>query len=326
MGKSAGVRAIAKEEKRLEKERKRRIELANKMLIPAGKKTLEALGLISFDPNGVFRLVGNRWIRVFKVEGNIPQLARIALDLSGRIRIVWHLGEESGRATCHLSLIETGEIYEEVRQLMSKDEELMKEAVRLMPLSVDDVMNHISEEFGQSIRFSYASYVRGNKDWKKECFLEVHEGVDSFSVGRCYGEAFYALSYPSILKGGFLKRLGELGCQMYVCVDVNSLTTEEQLDFNRAIEKRYNRRLPAIAEEDYLNASLSIVILCDSDDAREIIEKTVVSLANGYEIMLTPSFHEQRSVAESAISLGLLDKKIMRNVKVDVADMLMGGE
>ena len=52
----------------------------------------------------------------------------------------------------------------------------------------------------------------------------------------------------------------------------------------------------------------------------------MVSLANGYEIMLTPSFHEQRSVAESAISLGLLDKKIMRNVKVDVADMLMGGE
>lgn len=187
-------------------------------------------------------------------------------------------------------------------------------------------MNHILEEFGQSIRFSYASYVRGNKDWKKECFLSIAEGVENFSVGRNYGEAFNALSYPSILKSGFIKRLCELGCQMYVCVDVNSLTTEEQLDFNLNLEKRYNRRLPASIEEDYLNISLSIVLLCDSDDAREIIEKTVISLANGYEIMLSPSFHEQRSVAESVISFGLLDKKIMRNVNVDVADMLLGGE
>lgn len=326
MGRSAGVRAIAKEEKRLEKERKRRIELANKMLIPTGKKTLETLGLISFDPSGVFRLTDNRYLKVFCVEGNIPQLAREASELSGRIRIVWHLGEESGRATCHLSLIETGEIYEEVRQLMSKDEELMKEVVRLTPLSVDDVMNHICEEFGQSIRFSYASYVRGNKDWKKECFLEINEDADRFKVGRLYGEAFSALSYPSILKGGFLERLGELGCQMYVCVDLNSLKADEQLDFNLNLEKRYNRRLPAIAEEDFLNVSLSLVILCDSDDAREIIEKTIISLANGYDIMLAPSFHEQKRVAESAISLGLLDKKIMRNVKVDVADMLLGGD
>ena len=98
MAKNAGMRAIAKEEKRLEKERKRRIELANKMLIPVGKKTMETLGLISFDPNGVFRFSQNRWIRVFKAEGNISQLAGIALDLSGRIRIrtpvrqpvVWH--------------------------------------------------------------------------------------------------------------------------------------------------------------------------------------------------------------------------------------------
>lgn len=105
MAKNAGMRAIAKEEKRLEKERKRRIELANKMLIPVGKKTMETLGLISFDPNGVFRFSQNRWIRVFKAEGNISQLAGIALDLFGRIRIVWHVGEDGGRDTCHLMIL-----------------------------------------------------------------------------------------------------------------------------------------------------------------------------------------------------------------------------
>ena len=325
MAKNAGMRAIAKEEKRLEKERKRRIELANKMLIPVGKKTMETLGLISFDPNGVFRFSQNRWIRVFKAEGNISQLAGIALDLSGRIRIVWHVGEDGGRDTCHLSLIETGEIYEEVRQLMSRDEESIKEAVRLTPLSVDEVMNHISEMFGQSIRFSYASYVRGNKDWKKECFLEVEEEVNKFRVGRCYGEAFSALSYPSIPKDGFADKLKDLGCQMFVCLDLNSLTAQEQMDFSRAIEKRYNRRLPVVAEEDYLNVSYSLVVLCDSDDARDIIEKTIISLANGYDFILSSSFYEQKKVAESVFSLGLLDSKIMRNVKVDVVESLMGG-
>ena len=325
MARSAGVKVIAKEEKRMEKERRRRIELANKMLIPVSKKTMETLGLISFDPNGVFRLTENRWMSVFVIEGEPKALASIAAKLSGRIRIVWHFREDGGRETCHLVLMETGEIYEEVRQLMSKDEELLKEAVRMTPLSVDEVMNQIGEKFGQSIRFSYASYVRGNKDWKKECFLEITEEADRFLVGRLYGEAFHALSYPSIIKDGVIHRLGNLGCQAYISLDMNSLTTEEELDFNRAIEKRYNRRLSADAGNEYLNVSLSIVILCDSDDARKIIEKTVISIANGYELMLTPSFHEQRKVAESVISFGLIDKKIMRNVAVDVTDGLMGG-
>ena len=326
MAKNAGVRAIAKEEKRLEKERKRQVELANKMLIPVSKKTTETLGLISFDPSGVFRLMENRWMRVFRVSGNIKALASIAPKLSGRIRIVWHLGEDGGRATCHMILMENGEIYEEVRQLMSKDEELIRGAVNIAALNVDEVMNHISGKFGQNIRFSYASYVRGNKDWKKECFLEINEEAEKFTVGRLYGEAFYALSYPSILKEGFIESLRGLGCQMYVCLDVNSLTTEEQLDFNRAIEKRYNKRLPQATDMDYLNVSLSLVIMCDSDDAREIIKKTVMALANGYDIMLTPSFYEQKKVTESVMSLALIDSKIMRNVKVDVVGSLMGGD
>ena len=43
MAKNVGVRAILKEEKRLEKERKRQVELANKMLIPVSKKTTEGV-------------------------------------------------------------------------------------------------------------------------------------------------------------------------------------------------------------------------------------------------------------------------------------------
>jgi len=51
---SAGERAIAKEMRREEKERKKRIREANKMLIPVSKKTEESLNLVSFDPSGAF--------------------------------------------------------------------------------------------------------------------------------------------------------------------------------------------------------------------------------------------------------------------------------
>ena len=45
MAKNACVRAIAKEEKPLEKERKKQVELANKMLILVSKKNLKLLVL-----------------------------------------------------------------------------------------------------------------------------------------------------------------------------------------------------------------------------------------------------------------------------------------
>ena len=325
MAKNAGMKAIAKEEKRREKERKRQVELANKMLIPSGKKTLETLGIISFDPTGVFRLTENRWIKIFSLDGDISLLACKMQSISGRIRIVKNHREDGGRATCHMTLMENGEIYEEVRHLMAKDEELIKEVVRITPLCVDEVMQSIIESFGQNIRFSYASYVRGNKDWKKECFLEIEEEATSFRVGRVYGEVFSAISYPSIISDWFIERFEKLGCETYFCLDMKSLSQEEQLDFNRALEKRYNRRISTTGG-DYLNISLTLMVLCDSDDAREIIEKTVIALANSYGIMLTSSFHEQKTKAESILSFGLLDSKIMRNVQVEVLETLMGGE
>ena len=43
-------------------------------------------------------------------------------------------------------------------------------------------------------------------------------------------------------------------------------------------------------------------------------------------MVITPSFHMQRKVAESVLSMGLLDYKIMRNVGLEIAEAMMGGE
>ncbi|MDD3186809.1 MAG: hypothetical protein PHT76_16135 [Anaerostipes sp.] len=326
MAKSAGERAILKEEKREEREKKRRIEQANKMLIPVSKKTNLSLGIISFDPEGTFRLTDKRWMKVFEADGDVSNLMANIKNLSGRIRMTMHLGADSGRETCHISLMETGEIYEEVRQQMKRDEEVLRKELSLRAMSVDEVMNQISSNSFKDIRFSYASYVRGNKDWKKECFAESVEKEDSFVMNRNFGECFIALSYPFILKTDLISRLKELGCQMMVSLDLNALTSEEQSDFTRAIEKRYNVKIPENMEEDYINVSLALGIICDSDDARKIVEQTVVSLYANAGVMLAPAYHTQTKVLESMLSLGLIDAKTMRNLRVDVARGLLGGE
>ena len=322
---SAGERAIAKEMRREEKERKKRIRLANKMLIPASKKTLESMHLNSFDPSGTFYLDDDRWLKVYLVEGEIGKLSDVCKSLKGRIRITLHIGEESDRATCHLSLMETGEIYEEVRQLILSDESELQKAVTLKALSVDDAMNLIAVNAFKDIRFSYASYVRGNKDWKKECLLEVSEEAQFFKSAGLYGKSFRILSFPKNSNKEIIRQFEKLGCLMHIAMDLNSLTEEERFDFKRAIEKKYNRRLMQ-EEEDYINLSISMVVFGDSLDAVEIVEETIISFLLGQGFLVVPAFHNHGAVAQSVISLGLLDQCIMRNVRSNLFKEIVGGE
>ncbi|MDD3139432.1 MAG: hypothetical protein PHX08_10735 [Lachnospiraceae bacterium] len=234
---SAGEKVIAKEMRRQEKERRKRIEQANKMLIPVSKKTAMTLGMISFDPSGVFYLEENRWMKIFEMEGEISKLIDVVKNMTGRIRITLHMGVDGGRASCHLSLMESGELYEEVRQKMIEDEEVMNKVITLHPLSVDMAMNQIATNFYKDIRFSYASYVRGKKDWKKELFFDVKEESGSFVAEGFYGESFSVLSFPMKDAKGLLDQLEKLICPMYVSLDLNSITVEEHSDYKRAIEK-----------------------------------------------------------------------------------------
>lgn len=320
-----GERAIVREERRMEKERKRRIELANKMLIPTGGKTRESLDIISFDPSGVFRFGDNRWLKVFEISGAGKGLVDAAESLFGRIRITFALSE-SGRETCHLSLLEEGEIYEEIRQKMTEDENKLQGVCQMHALNMDEVMNLVAANFYQDIRFSYASYVRGKKDWKKECFFECIEEAAGFHVGRVYGESFTAIAFPEDMGDGILTHLRNLGCPMYICIDLNGLSTEEKLNFKRELEKKYNKRLSVNEFEKYINLSLSITVLCDSKDAREIVEETLISVFLKYGILIAPSFHNQKKVTESALSLCLTDEVLMRNAGVNLAKKLIGGD
>ena len=50
-------------------------------------------------------------------------------------------------------------------------------------------------------------------------------------------------------------------------MDLNALSVEEQLDFKHALEKKYNKRLPLDQGKEFVNASLTILLLSDSQAA-----------------------------------------------------------
>lgn len=164
MEKRAGNRALLRKKKRLEREKKRRIEQANRMLIPANKKTKQSLGILSFDPKGVFRFKENRWMKVFELNENaLREIVKMSPMLRGRVRITMHKRKAGEKPTCFLTLMETGEIYEEIRKQFKGDETLLKKEDLLRQLSINEIMNQIAANFQKKLRFSYASNVRGKK-------------------------------------------------------------------------------------------------------------------------------------------------------------------
>ena len=133
------------------------------------------------------------------------------------------------------------------------------------------------------------------------------------------------MSFPKNGNKEIIRQFEKLGCLMHIAMDLNSLTEEERFDFKRAIEKKYNRRLMQ-EEEDYINLSISMVVFGDSLDAVEIVEETITSFLLGQGFLVVPAFHNHGAVAQSVISLGLLDQCIMRNVRSNLFKEIVGGE
>lgn len=302
MEKRAGNRALLRKKKRLEREKKRRIEQANRMLIPANKKTKQSLGILSFDPKGVFRFKENRWMKVFELNENaLREIVKMSPMLRGRVRITMHKRKAGEKPTCFLTLMETGEIYEEIRKQFKGDETFLKKEDLLRQLSINEIMNQIAANFQKKLRFSYASNVRGKKDMKAECFQK--EG-----------------------RGNIVEKLDQLGCEYYLCMDLNALSVEEQLDFKHALEKKYNKRLPLDKGKEFVNASLMILLLSDSLDAKKIVEEILKNLMRSEGILIAPAFDAQGAYLESVLSLGLCEKSLSRNTEVAVVKAMLGGE
>lgn len=316
-----GERIIKREEKRMEKEYQKAIQEANKMLIPTPKQTQESFGIFAFDPSSTFRLSANRWVRVFEIIESKEQesdfFAKMISQLKGRVRITARLGRGTRNVT-FITLMEQGEIYGEVRKDMEMDQQSLSAMFSLKPLTVDETMMAI---MGEGVKpFSYASMVRGKKDWKEECMSKVTPSVGNFFTKESYGECMFVKHFPSIYPSTLFNSLKDIGCLMYLSIDFRGISTKESL--RQSLEQRYNRRLVLNDSLEFVNASVTISYVCDSDDARQIIEKTLKRTFSREGFDLVTCFGAQKEAYESLVSLGLMDYCNMRNVGIDVAEQM----
>ncbi len=250
------------------------------------------MGIISYDPEGILRLTNQRWLKVFEVDGDVSNLMNIVETLSGRIRMTMHLRARCGGETCHISLMHTGDTYEEVREQMKLDEMKLRKVVSLTPLLADQVMHQMGED------------LQGDEQYKS---------------------CFSILSYPISIREDVMAQIRRLGCACYMACDLQGLTREDKENFTRAMGKSYNQRVLKLGDEQYCNVSFSFLMLCDSEDARQIVEQTMVSWFARQELLLVASYGKQQQVADSILSHGVFDEKTMRNVNIEVIRTMLGG-
>ena len=291
------------------------------------KKSTKSLGIEAIDAMGLVRLSGNRFMKVYEVtDGNVSQLVGRVCDLLGRIRITIHSSEYGGRASCHITLMETGDAFLDVLAKFDKDEEVLGQILNIRQLETDEIMSQIALNYLKEVQFSYASGMYGKVDLKKECFVKVKENSTAFLLEEKYGECFVIKAFPDMVESDLSNTLKRIGCEFYLSADISALSMYEHIDFNRELEKRYNRRISANVDKDYINLSVMLVTLCDSDDARKIVEETVIGLTSKENLMCVPAYYIQEKLLESILSFGLVDEKLMRNANMDMAKKLLGGE
>ena len=225
----------SREERKAEKERKRLIKEANRMLISAPKKSANSMGFLSFDPSGAFCFDGGRWVKVFEVTGSIKGTVKAALKVKSRIRITERIAPakgESHTARAFVSLIAEGDIYEPVREQFEADEVILQEMIGVRSLTVDEAIKVILMQLGGEKRsFSYASFVRAKRDLLKEISPEIVEERDHFQIEGSFGMSMFIMEYPDEASGDTLSLLKELGCPVFVTFDLVGISDLDKEDY-----------------------------------------------------------------------------------------------
>lgn len=314
----------SREERKAEKERKRLIKEANRMLISAPQKSANSMGFLSFDPSGAFCFDGGRWVKVFEVTGSVRDAVKAALKVKSRLRITARIVPAKGESVeerYFVSLIAEGDIYEPVREQFDSDEAVLQEMIGVRTLTVDEAVKVILTQLGGEKRsFSYASFVRAKKDLLKEISPEIEEKRDHFQIEGSFGMSLFFMEYPDKESGDTLSLLKELGCPVFVTFDLVGISELDKEDYVRTLEKRYARTLSRDSVAEFLNVSGQFTFLCDSKDAMEIIKKTVNKIFARAGFLVAPVYGGQKDSFLSQISLGLLDYRNLRNVGVATMD------
>lgn len=310
-----------KEDRQAEKLRRQQIRIANKMLIPAPKKTVQSLKLLNFDPAGTFHFTQDRWIRIYEVYGKVEMLIPKMTTLRSEIMVNGRILPEKEDTDWFITLTGYGETYDEVRKQFALDEEVLKESVGIRPLNVDEAVKMIYSRLqGDTKEFSYASFVRSKKNLYEELFPKIEASYGGFQIGASYGTSLFVMNYPVLVGWNAFHNLRNLGCPVFLTFQVANMEEEDRENYLRMLEKCYCRSLPSKDIEGRISISCHMTFLCDSADAREIIKSTMLSLFSKEGYIVAPLYGKQREGLLSDISLGMVENRQFRSVLLSAVE------
>lgn len=216
-----------------------------------------------------------------------------------------------------LTLTGYGEKYDEVRKQFALDEAVLKESVGISPLSVDEAVKIIFSRLqGDGKEFSYASFVRSKKNLYDELFPKIVESYDSFQIEASYGTSLFIMNYPETVKWNAFTDLQKLGCPIFLTFQMSNVKEEERESYLRMLERRYCRNFPPQDVEKRISISCHMSFICDSADAREIIQRTILSLLSKEGYIVAPLYGKQRMGILSDISLGMVESREFRYISL----------
>ena len=329
-----------REQKRLAKAHNAEIAKLNSNLIPVTKNCPAAMDVQFVDPSsGVFKKGNDKWLKVYHLSGidNISterrkeMLDQLILDLTIRLRFTCIYDpacNTDNDQRNYLSFVASGSLYLDVKKELDENEAavssvLSQYGMRIEAMDINAVMQSIQTNFGLDANFEYASSIRGKHNWERQCFAPLTDKESSFSFAEQFGTCYFGVQFPSQYLGDILSRFKEMGCPLGFAVDIQPLSAEVISDFNRAMETRYNRKLELSARRNLINCSFLASFLTDSEDARKIVETTLLSIFSNLGFVLAPCIGNEITVMNSILSMGVIDFHAMRNVSADIIPSLI---
>ena len=315
-----------KAERKREKEHKKEIERLNRMLKPVSKKTLESLGIISFDPKvATIRKNDNNWVKTYKIEGMSEENRNKFIDgvtktltLRARITSNFKLAESSRLVrTDYMTFFVSAEIYETVKLTLDAEVEKINsicEEVKLVEVSLNSYMNQVKRNFlYDEEELNFEKMNRRKNDWKSIAFKAIKLNDDYFEVNEKVGACMQVIQYPGDIEENFLQDLLEINMPMMFTTDIQPYTPEENENYKKVIEKRFNTKVDEF-EEDFINVGLTLVFITESVEQKDGLIDAIESFFSEENMVATPVYGNTADVLESGFSYGIKDYHSMRNM------------
>lgn len=159
-----------------------------------------------------------------------------------------------------------------------------------------------------------------------ELFPEIAESYDSFQMEASYGTSLFVMNYPKTVKLDVFTDLQKLGCPIFLTFQMSNMKEEDRESYLRMLEKRYCRNFPPEDIENGISISCHMSFVCDSADAREIIQSTILSLLSKEGYIVAPLYGKQRMGLLSDISLGMLESREFRNISLPAVEKIFWEE